>query len=75
MDIVRRLENAGVNISPIYGTANKLLPIIKSIVDGYTEEIDTNSYVKVSVKSIKIPTPVGPIMIPPGILEGYGKMM
>jgi hypothetical protein len=75
MNIIRKLENAGVNVGPIYGTTNKLLPIVKCIVDGYTEEIDTNSYVKVSVKSIKIPTPVGPITIPPGILEGYGKML
>ena len=75
MNIIRKLENAGVNVGLIYGTTNKLLPIVKCIVDGYTEEIDTNSYVKVSVKSIKIPTPVGPITIPPGILEGYGKML
>lgn len=51
MNIVERLESSGINMGPIYGTENKLPLLIKGIVDGYSEEVDTNSYVKVALKS------------------------
>lgn len=75
MNVLRRLEEAGVNISPIYGTPNKLLPIIKSIVDGYTEEIDTNSYIQITLKPGIIPATGVAATIPPGIISGFGKLM
>ena len=47
----------------------------KSIIDGNTEELDTNSFIKVTNKEIIVPTPVGPLVIPPGILNSVGKML
>lgn len=75
LNISERLENAGISLSPIYGDENKLISVIKSIIDGHTEEMDTNSFVRVSNKEIIVPTPVGPIVIPPGILNSAGKVI
>lgn len=54
MNIVERAQAAGINMGPIYGSENKLPQLIKSIVDGYSEEVDTNSYIKVALKSAVI---------------------
>lgn len=51
INIVERLESSGINMGPIYGSENKLPLLIKGIVDGYSEEVDTNSYVKIALKS------------------------
>jgi hypothetical protein len=69
------LENAGISTGPIFGEDNNLPLIIKSIIDGNAEEIDTNSFLKVTNKEIIIPSPVGPIIIPPGILNSVGKQI
>ncbi len=74
LNITERLEKAGVPMGPIYGDSNKLVDVIKGIIDGHTEEMDTNGFVKVSNKKMTIPTPVGPIVIPPGILNSSGKI-
>lgn len=74
MNIVERMGAAGINLEPLYGTENKLLSVIKAVVDGHSEEMDVNSYVSVSNKEIIIPTPLGaPIVIPPGLLNSAGK--
>jgi len=75
LNIMERIENAGISLGPIFGEDNNLPSIIKSIVDGNTEELDTNSFIKVTNKEMTIPTPVGPIIIPPGILNSVGKML
>lgn len=75
LNILERMENAGVTMGPLFGEDNLLPSIVKSIIDGNTEEIDTNSFVKVSNKQITIPTPLGPIIIPPGILNSSGKLI
>jgi hypothetical protein len=75
LNITERLEKAGVPMGPLYGDSNKLVDVIKGIVDGHTEEMDTNGFVKVSNKKMTIPTPVGPIVIPPGILNSSGKII
>ena len=75
LNIVERLENAGISTGPIFGEDNNLPLIIKSIIDGNTEEIDTNSFVSVSNKEIIIPTPFGPVLIPPGLLNSSGKVL
>jgi hypothetical protein len=75
LNIVERLENAGISTGPIFGEDNNLPLIIKSIIDGNAEEIDTNSFLKVTNKEIIIPSPVGPIIIPPGILNSVGKQI
>lgn len=75
INISERLENAGISLGPIFGEDNNLPTIVKSIIDGNTEEIDMNSFIKVTNKEIIIPTPVGPLVIPPGILNSVGKQL
>lgn len=74
LNIVERLENAGISLGPIFGVDNNLPTIVKSIIDGNTEELDSSSFIKVTNKEIIIPSPIGPIIIPPGILNSTGKM-
>jgi len=75
LNIVERLENAGIPTGPIFGEDNNLPSIIKSIIDGNAEETDTNSFIKVTNKEMIIPSPVGAIIIPPGILNSVGKQL
>lgn len=75
MTIIEKLNVAGVNTGPIYGTDNKLPLIIKSILDGHTEEMDSNSYIKTSNKEINLTQYGAPVIIPPGILQSVGKML
>lgn len=73
MNISERLESAGVSLEPIYGEDNDILPLIKSIIDGNTEEMDTNSFIKVVLKPSIIPGPTGGAIIPPGVITAVGK--
>jgi hypothetical protein len=75
LNIFERMENAGIPLGPVFGEANNMAKIIGSIIDGNMEELDTNSFIKVTNKEIIIPTPVGPLVIPPGILNSVGKML
>jgi hypothetical protein len=75
LNITERLQKAGVPMGPLYGDPNSLVDVIKGVIDGHTEEMDTNGFVKVSNKKMTIPTPVGPIVIPPGILNSSGKII
>lgn len=75
LNIVERMESAGIPMGPIFGEDNNLPKIIKSIIDGNTEEMDMNSFIKVTNKEMIIPSPVGPIIIPPGILNSVGKQI
>jgi hypothetical protein len=75
LNIMERMEAAGIKLGPIFGVDNNLPKVVKSIIDGNTEELDTNSFVKVANKEIIIPTPVGPLIIPPGILNSAGKLI
>jgi hypothetical protein len=74
INITERLEAAGISMAPLFGEGNDIPQLIKSIIDGNTEEMDSNSFIKVSNQLITIPSPVGPIIIPPGILNSAGKM-
>ena len=69
------MSAAGIETGPIYGEPNKLLNVVKSMVDGNQEEMDQNSFVKASNKEVTVPTPVGPIIIPPGIINVAGKIL
>lgn len=73
INIVERLQASGVNMGPIYGSENKLPLIIKGIVDGYSEEVDTNSFVKISLKSAVVGAGTNGYGIIP-FAEGVGKM-
>ena len=69
------MESAGISMGPIFGEDNNLPKIIKSIIDGNSEEIDMNSFLKVTNKEMIIPSPAGPIIIPPGLLTSVGKLI
>jgi len=73
MGASERLASEGLNVGTIYGDQNEYLTFAKSLIDGITEENDTNGFVKGSNKLTTIPTPVGPIVIPPGIINIAGK--
>jgi hypothetical protein len=73
LNILERLESAGVPTGPIYGEDNDVLSLVKSVIDGHTEEEDTNSFVKIVLKGGVLPGPTGGAVIPPGVLSGVGK--
>jgi len=75
MNIMERIAGAGISTGPIFGESNNLSTIVKAFIDGNTEEIDTNSFIKVTNKEMIIPSPVGPIIIPPGLLNSVGKQL
>jgi hypothetical protein len=74
MNVMERLEAAGVPTGPLYGESNDIGNLIKSIIDGHTEEHDTNGFIK-TTNSLPIISgnAGGPIIIPPGILNIVGK--
>jgi len=75
INVTEKLESAGISTGPIFGEPNNLTALVKSIIDGHTEEHDTNSFIQVSTQEVIIPTPFGlPIIIPPGIITSSGKM-
>ena len=75
MNIMERLEASGVPTGPLYGESNDIGSIVKSIVDGHTEEEDQNSFVKIVLHGGVLPGPplAGGAVIPPGIISGVGK--
>jgi len=75
MNIMERLEASGVPTGPLYGESNDIGNLVKSVIDGHTEESDTNGFVK-TTNSLPIITgnAGGPIIIPPGILNVVGKI-
>jgi len=75
LNIVERMESAGISMGPIFGEENNLPKIIKAIIDGNSEEMDMNSFLKVTNKEMIIPSPAGPIIIPPGLLTSVGKLI
>ena len=75
MNIMNKLEAAGVPTGPLYGESNDIGNLVKSVVDGYTEEEDANSFVKIVLKGGTLPGPplAGGAVIPPGFITGVGK--
>ena len=53
---------------------NNIPKILNGFLDSFIDDMDKNSFVKVANKEIKIPTPIGPLIIPPGILNSAGKL-
>jgi hypothetical protein len=74
LNVIQRFEASGIPTGPIYNEENNIPKIMKSFMDGFFEELDKNSFVKSSNKEVTIPTPVGPIKIPPGIINSAGKL-
>lgn len=73
MNICERLEAQGISLAPIYGEANKLPSMIKSIIDGHTEEEDVNGFIAGGNQFFTVPSSGGPIVFPPGIIRVFGK--
>jgi hypothetical protein len=73
MEAIERLESSGVNMGPIYGTENKFPSIVKGIIDSYSNEMDSNSFIKVALKPTIIPVGPGGAVISP-LIEGVGKL-
>ena len=75
MNIMNRLEAAGIPTGPIYGESNDIGDLIKSIIDGHTEEEDSNSFIKIVLQGGVLPGPplAGGAIIPPGLISGVGK--
>ena len=74
MNIMERLEASGIPTGPLYGESNDIGNLVKSVIDGHTEENDTNGFVK-TTNSLPIISgnAGGPIVIPPGMLNIVGK--
>jgi len=73
MNISERLESQGISLSPIFGETNKLPQIIKSIIEGHTEEEDTNGFIAAGNQFFTVPSSTGPILVPPGTIRIFGK--
>lgn len=73
MNISERLEAQGISLAPIYGEANKLPSMIKSIIEGHTEEEDTNGFIAAGNQFFTVPSASGPIVVPPGVIRVFGK--
>jgi hypothetical protein len=74
MNIMERVSASGVKTGPIFGETNNIGTLVKSIIDGHTEEMDQNSFVKISLKGGALPGPSGGAVIIPGLISGVGKM-
>lgn len=73
MNIVERLQKSDIDTGLIYGEPNKLLDLIKSIVDGEDDERTINGFTKSSNKFFTIVGADGvPIVFPPGIIPISG---
>jgi len=73
LNISEKMAAAGIETGPLFGEDNDLMAMVKSIIDGHTEEEDANSFVKIVLKGGVIPGPTGGAVIPPGIISGVGK--
>lgn len=75
INAIEELEKSGVTTSPIFGQPNNLIPLVKSIINGYQKEMDENGFVAASNLPTIIPHPnplVGGIFIPQGLLTVGG---
>ena len=73
MNALERLEASGINVGPIYGTENKLPSFVKSVIEGYSDEMNSNSYVKIALKQAIIPAGPGGAVLSP-LITGAGKL-
>jgi len=75
MNVMNRLEASGVPTGPLFGESNDIGNLVKSIIDGHTEEEDANSFVKIVLQGGTLPGPplAGGAVIPPGLISGVGK--
>lgn len=74
MNIMERISASGVDTGPILGETNNIGTIVKSVIDGHTEEMDENSFIKITLKGGALPGPSGGAAIIPGTIGGVGKL-
>ena len=74
MDALQRMENSGINTGDIYGSPNTLPTHVKSIIDAYSSEMDSNSYIKIALNPTTIPAGPGGAVISP-LITGAGKLI
>jgi len=74
LNIAQRLEAAGVSTQPIFGEPNNLLGLVKSTINGFTEELDSHSYVQTGNLETVLPGPTGPVVVPRGLIKMTGKL-
>jgi hypothetical protein len=73
LNITERMSSAGIPTGQLFGEDNDLLTMVKSVLDGHTEEEDANSFVKIVLKGGVLPGPTGGAVIPPAVISGVGK--
>lgn len=73
MNAVEKLTNGGIDMEPIYGEENKTHTLLKGLIEGNSEEMDENSYVKIALKQTVIPSGPGGAVITP-LVSGAGKI-
>lgn len=74
VDAVEFLEANNISTADIYGQKNNIVTIMESVVDSLIQNLDKVSYVKASNKTIVLPSPSGPVVIPQGLLTVIGKI-
>jgi hypothetical protein len=74
MNAMERISASGVKTEAIFGETNNIGTIVKSLIDGHTEEMDTNSFIKITLKGGALPGPSGGAAIVPGTIAGVGKL-
>jgi hypothetical protein len=70
---MEKMELAGINTGPIYGSENKLPSLVKSILEGHGDEMDANSYISIGMKPATIPATGSAAYITP-LVAGAGKL-
>lgn len=73
IDIIQRIQSTGTETGLLYGETNKLIDIVKSLVDGIDYEQTKNGKTVSTNKYFVTTTTTGhPIIIPPGAIKIVG---
>jgi hypothetical protein len=75
LNIKERMYSRGIDLLGINGEENDFAGAINDIINGHSEEIDTNSFVKVVLKGAQLPGPFGGATVIPGLVEAVGKQI
>ena len=73
MNASERMASLGLNTGPIYGEANEMMSLVKSVIEGQSEEEDNNSFIDVVLKGGVLPGPTGGAVVPPFLMRAVGK--
>ena len=58
----------------LFGEPNNLLGLVKSTINGFTDELDSHSYVQTGNLETVLPGPTGPVVVPRGLIKMTGKL-